>query len=293
MEGEPASRRCSTTPGHRRSDALCHARRRVDGHRANREERDQGRLAESGRRRRTDCCPRRTARRQADFAVLDCRHRRIPGELLGTVLYSVRSSIRRGRQFRKAASVPSSTDYQNEKLVSFQPLWRIIRNAPQGGSLSTRPSLTRPGTDVRRRSDRRDGQAAPAPADDRARTLRVRQTKSPDPQHQRSEGHEHPEAHPGRQGPERRRRHRHAQAGSDLPDPQGADRAERLHVLRGRARGAAGRLRLPARARLQLPARARTTSTSRRRRFASSTCRPATRCPARCGRRRTASATSR
>ncbi len=36
-----------------------------------------------------------------------------------------------------------------------------------------------------------------------------------------------------------------------------------------------------------------TTSTSRRRRSASSTCRPATRCPARCGRPRTASATSR
>ena len=77
------------------------------------------------------------------------------------------------------------------------------------------------------------------------------------PQHRRAEGHEHPEAHPDRQGPERRRRDRHAQAGADLPDPEGADRAERLHLLGGRARGAARRLRLPARARLQLPARPR------------------------------------
>ena len=77
------------------------------------------------------------------------------------------------------------------------------------------------------------------------------------PEHHRAEGQEHPAAHPDRQGPERRRRHRHAQAGADLPDPQGADRAERLHLLRGRARSAARRLRLPARARLQLPARPR------------------------------------
>ena len=81
--------------------------------------------------------------------------------------------------------------------------------------------------------------------------------RAPGPQHHRSEGHEHPAAHPDRQGPERRRRHRHAQAGADLPDPQGADRAERLHLLGRRARGAARRLRLPARARLQLPARPR------------------------------------
>ena len=77
-----------------------------------------------------------------------------------------------------------------------------------------------------------------------------------------------------------------AQAGADLRDPPRADREERPHVLRGRARDAAGRLRLPARAGLQLPARARTTSTSRRRRSGSSTCRPATPCRARSGRRR-------
>ena len=77
------------------------------------------------------------------------------------------------------------------------------------------------------------------------------------PEHQRAEGHEHPEAHAGRQGAQRPRRHRHAQAGADLPDPEGADRAERLHLLRRRARSAARRLRLPARARLQLPARPR------------------------------------
>ena len=73
-------------------------------------------------------------------------------------------------------------------------------------------------------------------------------------QHHRSEGPEHPEAHADRQGHDRRRRDRHAQAGADLPDPEGADRAERLHLLGRRARGAAGRLRLPARARLQLSA---------------------------------------
>ena len=56
---------------------------------------------------------------------------------------------------------------------------------------------------------------------------------------------------------QRRRRDRHAQAGADLPDPEGADRAERLHLLGRRARSAARRLRVPARARLQLPARPR------------------------------------
>ena len=76
-------------------------------------------------------------------------------------------------------------------------------------------------------------------------------------QHHRAEGQEHPAAHADRQGSHRRRRDRHAQAGADLPDPQGADRAERVHLLRRRARSAAGRIRLPARARLQLPARPR------------------------------------
>ena len=79
----------------------------------------------------------------------------------------------------------------------------------------------------------------------------------PRAEHRRAEGHEHPEAHPGRQGAERARRDRHAQAGADLPDPEGADRAERVHLLGGRARSAARRLRLPPRPRLQLPARAR------------------------------------
>ena len=45
------------------------------------------------------------------------------------------------------------------------------------------------------------------------------------------------------------------QAGADLQDPQGAGRAGRADLRRGRARGPARRLRLPARARLQLPAR--------------------------------------
>ena len=109
------------------------------------------------------------------------------------------------------------------------------------------PRPRAPRTDRRRRSHasdrgaRRTGEGRTAPSSRRA-------------QHHRSEGHEHPEAHADRQGHERRRRDRHAQAGSDLSDPEGADRAERLHLLGGRARGAARRLRLPARARLQLPA---------------------------------------
>src|SRR5204863_3492566 len=48
-------------------------------------------------------------------------------------------------------------------------------------------------------------------------------------------------------------RDRHAQAGPDLPDPQGTDREERVHLLRRGPRGAARRLRLPPRPRLQLP----------------------------------------
>ena len=99
------------------------------------------------------------------------------------------------------------------------------------------------------------GEPPDAPVADANR--RRREAASAGPEHHRSEGHEHPEAHADRQGPQRRRRHRHAQAGSDLPDPQGADRAERVHLLGRRARSAARRLRLPARARLQLPARPR------------------------------------
>ena len=76
-------------------------------------------------------------------------------------------------------------------------------------------------------------------------------------QHRRTEGNEHPEAHADRQGAQRGRRHRHAQAGADFPDSEGADRAERIHLLGRRARSAAGRIRIPARARLQLPARPR------------------------------------
>ena len=112
-------------------------------------------------------------------------------------------------------------------------------------------------------------------------------------EHHRAEGDEHPEAHPGRQGPGGGRRHRDAQAGADLPDPEGADRAERVHLLGRRARGAARRVRLPAGPRTTTTCRAPTTSTSRPRRSASSTCRPATRSPGRSGRRRKGSATSR
>ena len=71
------------------------------------------------------------------------------------------------------------------------------------------------------------------------------------------EGDEHHRADQDRQGTGHRRRHRHAQAGADLRDPPRPRREERQHLLRGRARDPARRLRLPARARLQLPARPR------------------------------------
>ena len=116
--------------------------------------------------------------------------------------------------------------------------------APRAGTHRQRPD------DRRRRAARR-----PPPPSPPTRRKPHRQPRAGgSAEHHRSEGHEHPEAHADREGPDRRRRHRHAQAGADLPDPEGADRAERVHLLGRRARGAARRLRLPARARLQLPA---------------------------------------
>ena len=76
-------------------------------------------------------------------------------------------------------------------------------------------------------------------------------------------------------------------------DPEGPDREEGQDLRRGRARDAARRLRLPARARTRTTCPARTTSTSRRRRSAASTCAPATPSSGRSGRPRKASATSR
>ena len=72
-----------------------------------------------------------------------------------------------------------------------------------------------------------------------------------------AQGHERRRADEDRQAARRAGRDRHAQAGADLRDPEGARREERPDLLRGRARGAARRLRLPAGARLQLPARPR------------------------------------
>ena len=69
-----------------------------------------------------------------------------------------------------------------------------------------------------------------------------------------AQGHERRRADQDRQGARRAGRDRHAQAGADLRDPEGAGREERPDLLRRRARSAAGRLRLPARAGLQLPA---------------------------------------
>ena len=72
-----------------------------------------------------------------------------------------------------------------------------------------------------------------------------------------AEGHERHRADQDRQAARRARRHRHAQAGADLPDPARPRREERPAVLGRRARDPARRLRLPARPRLQLPARPR------------------------------------
>jgi hypothetical protein len=99
-------------------------------------------------------------------------------------------------------------------------------------------------------------------------------------------------ADPDRQAARGAGRHRHAQAGADLRDPARARREERAHLLGRRARDAARRLRLPARARLQLPAGPDDVYVSPSQ-IGSSTCTPATPSPARSGRRRRASATSR
>ena len=72
-----------------------------------------------------------------------------------------------------------------------------------------------------------------------------------------AQGHERRRAHQDRQAARRAGRDRHAQAGADLRDPEGARREERPDLLGRRARNAARRLRLPAGARLQLPARPR------------------------------------
>ena len=75
--------------------------------------------------------------------------------------------------------------------------------------------------------------------------------------HARPQGHVDRRPHPGGHGPRGREPRRHAQAGPDLQDPAGADRARGADLRRGRARDPAGRLRLPARPRVQLPAGSR------------------------------------
>ena len=127
---------------------------------------------------------------------------------------------------------------------------------PRGSRTETRRRQRRRQPAERRGTNACRGPAEPSLAQTAATPPAIA-ARARQPEHQRSERHEHPEAHADRQGPERGRRDRHAQAGPDLPDPEGADRAERQHLLGRGARDAAGRLRLPARARLQLPARAR------------------------------------
>ena len=152
-----------------------------------------------------------------------------------------------------------------------------VTHAPtQGPRRRLRPSRHRPP----RASRRRRGAAGPG----RARRADARHPDAPQP---------HDAAAPqDRAGAGGRGRAGAPQAGADLQDPPGPDGAARPHLLGGRPRGPAGRLRLPARPRVQLPRRARTTSTSRRRRSGSSACGPATRSPARSARRRKGSVTS-
>ena len=110
--------------------------------------------------------------------------------------------------------------------------------------------------------------------------------------HPRAPRDQDPAAPEDRQGPRGRERDRHAQAGPDLQDPAGADREERPDLRRGRARDACPTASASCARPSTTTCPGPTTSTSRPRRSASSTCAPATRSPARSGRRRKASATS-
>ena len=179
----------------------------------------------------------------------------------------------------------------------------MLRRGPRTAHRPPPPPHRRQPTSAEPHGQRRRRRPPQRPPRAAAAHRRSRRSRSQPPQgaagageaaeHHRSEGHEHPEAHADRQGPDRRRRDRHAQAGADLPDPQGADRAERVHLLGRRARSAARRLRLPARARLQLPAGPRR---HLRLAVADPQVRPADRrhrVRARSARRRKASATSR
>ena len=118
----------------------------------------------------------------------------------------------------------------------------LLRREPQMDRRPPMPRPTAPAGDAARPDEQR-------PAQPRSATPPRRGA-----QHHRSEGSEHPEAHADRQGHDGRRCDRDAQAGADLSNSEGADRAERLHLLGRRARSAAGRLRVPPRARLQLSA---------------------------------------
>jgi hypothetical protein len=202
--------------------------------------------------------PRPRPRAVADLRLLDCRARlsaarsaRFPG-----------FDTPPGRSYtRRAGSLPpaqppTSTvdirfhpqlilavagirDHARASFVSADRPWPDIRDAPQGAAPPDRlpPPIEPPDTVVEIEPPDKVGGADPPP--------------------RRPQGDGHPEPDAGRQGPGRRQRVGLAQAGPDLPDPQGAGRAERLRLLGGRARGAVGRLRLPARPRVQLPGRPR------------------------------------
>ena len=183
--------------------------------------------------------------------------------------------IERGRRASRSPEVWLNPGAESDALIARARPFRSSRSSRAASSRSagTRTRCRQPIPQQKTSMPSHHKRHGAGAHDQRARHDRPRRDchrhripaapKTPKPQqagapggleHHRSEGHEHPEAHADRQGHERRRRHRHAQAGADLPDPEGADRAERLHLLGRRARSAAGRLRLPARARLQLPA---------------------------------------
>ena len=95
-----------------------------------------------------------------------------------------------------------------------------------------------------RRRPRRSAGRAPPPAPPSEKRPRPR----------RPQGDGHHQAGPGGQVAGDPRRRHHEEAGAGLPDPARAGGEGRPHLLRGRARDPARRLRLPARPRVLLPA---------------------------------------
>ena len=132
-------------------------------------------------------------------------------------------------------------------------LWKMIASLPNE---RRRRHRHRPPTRKREREGQGSRRRPRPPAAAPLRRSRSSRSRSDDLA-LGDEGDEHLRADQDRQGARHRRRDRHAQAGVDLRDPPRARREERQRLLGRRARDAARRVRLPARARLQLPARSR------------------------------------